>query len=79
MLEGDSTALNEFIVELYKDLHKEKPIYASVNIIAFNEENSTKYFDKWYCDNIYQAGPTLSTDIEKSERQAQDRSWELYN
>ena len=45
---------------MYKEFHKEKSMYQNINIIAFNEENSTKCFEKWYCDNIYQAGPTLS-------------------
>lgn len=70
LLEGESTILNEFVADLHRELHREKSLYTNINIIAFNEENSTKHFDKWYCDNIYQAGPTLSTEIDKTERQA---------
>ena len=68
LLEGESTILNDFVLDLYHDLHREKSIYLNINILAFNEENSTRYFDKWYCDNIYQAGPTLSTEIDKTEK-----------
>ncbi|KAL4480155.1 hypothetical protein ABPG74_020671 [Tetrahymena malaccensis] len=79
LLEAESNALNEFVKELHSDYHKEKSIYQNINIIAFTEENSNRFYNKWYCDNIYQAGPTLSQDIDKSEKQVQDRSWEIFN
>jgi hypothetical protein len=57
LLEGESAALNDFVADLYRDLHREKSMYMNINILAFNEENSTKHlakhFDKWYCENIY--------------------------
>lgn len=68
LLEAESNALNFFLRELHKDYHKEKSIYQNITIIAFTEENSNRFYNKWYCDNIYQAGPTLSQEIDKSEK-----------
>lgn len=35
-------------------------------------------FDKWYSDNVYQPGPTLTTELDKSDQQISDRTWEIY-
>lgn len=53
MLEGDSSAINEFMLQLYNDFNREKSVYLNLNVIAFSEENSTKMFARWYCENIY--------------------------
>lgn len=79
LLEAESNTLNAFLLELHKEFHKEKSIYQNINIIAFTEENSSRFYNKWYCDNIYQAGPTLSQEIDKTDKQIQERSWDIYN
>jgi hypothetical protein len=78
-LEGDNAVLNHFLSIQYKEFTKEKSYYSKFNVIVFNEENPIRMFDKWYADNVYQPGPTISPDIDKSDQQIQEKTWDIYN
>lgn len=66
MIECDSIIMNEFIKYLYSEYKREKHIYTMINIVTVNEDNPNRFYDKWYCENLFQTGPQL-TDMDKTE------------
>jgi len=78
LLEGDSEVLNSFLSALYLKYSGKANCYAQVTVLLFNEENPSRMFDKWYNDTIVQAGPTITLDNEKLEKQVTDRVFEIY-
>jgi hypothetical protein len=28
-----------------------------INIVTVNEDNPKRFFDRWYCENLFQTGP----------------------
>ncbi|CAD8114083.1 unnamed protein product [Paramecium sonneborni] len=77
LVETQSNVMNLWMRNLYAEYRKEKNIYSMINIVTVNEDNPTRCFDRWYCENLFQTGPQLS-DMDKTEAQCQERVWELY-
>lgn len=78
LLEGDSKVLNLFLKYLYDESKKKDTIYASVVVLAFNEENPSRWFHHWGSGDVLWTGQHRE-DTDKNESEMHEIVWKAYD
>ena len=78
LLEGDSKVLNLFLKYLYDESKKKDTIYTSIVVLAFNEENPSRWFHHWGAGDVLWTGQHRE-DTDKNDNEMHETVWKTYD
>jgi hypothetical protein len=55
----DPEKLNQYMKVIHHLNAKQPTLHNNLNILYNSDENPDKFFDSWFCENVFQTGPNL--------------------